>query len=384
MRSVMFKLLEPIPAGVFTEVCYRLHFAAREVESIHVDPRDRQSVLAQVEGGGEDVIRKIRQAAARAIAEALAAKKPREAALLAFGRPARAPDPTRSLVETGQLIELSQGLCGIGDGLLVLVNELDRAALAFAASLGAEERHYPPVLPVSFFDRIGYLKLFPHALMFVKHLVKDSENIDGFSTHHRVEDGRLTGDGDYLSPTELVLQPATCFNVYREFEGRSLDRPTAVTCSGPCFRYEAGNAHGLERLWCFVLREIVFMGERDFVLSTRERCARWAVELASRYGLCGRLVSASDPFFMRAGDLGEQGLAPADVKWELRVDLPYREGSTAVGSFNVHGTFFSSRFSISGPRGALWTGCGGLGLERFALVIAAYRDAARAEVVDRG
>ncbi|MCL4554995.1 MAG: hypothetical protein M1565_07695, partial [Actinobacteria bacterium] len=300
--------------------------------------------------------------------------------LVTFGRPVTAADPMAVLRETDQVTELSQGLYGVGKGLWERLTLVDREVVALAGRLGALHYQYPIVLPVSVLDRVGYFESFPQILMFATHLVADIEVADGFKREAELSDGCLRRGADCLSPAGFVLQPAVCFHAYRQFEGRTLDSPMVITCAGQCFRYEAGNACGLERLWCFTLRELVFFGDREFVLSARRKCVDWAVRLADRYGLHGWVACSSDPFFMRSDDGAKagSGLEGVDAKWEMRVKLPYREGSIAVASFNVHGTFFAQRFNITGRNGPIWTGCVGFGLERLALAMTSYGHSAAA------
>jgi len=193
-RTALGELSEPIPRAIFTEVCYKLHFAAREVDSFYIDPNDRQSVSARVEGSAHDAVRKMKQVASRAIAEMAEGTDKSESEVAGFGRPTSGPRPFSALRQSGHLVEFSQGFCGIGKGLLASAGEVEEKVVALAGSFGAVEYRYPPVLPVSFLDRIGYFQSSPHALMFVKHLVSDAEIIDGFMRRVRLVDGHLDGD----------------------------------------------------------------------------------------------------------------------------------------------------------------------------------------------
>jgi hypothetical protein len=84
-------------------------------------------------------------------------------------------------------------------------------------------------------------------------------------------------------------------------------------------------------------------------------------------------VNAVDPFFFFLGD--DQAKVKYDIppitKQELTVRAPGVE-RLALASCNLHGTFFTRHFGISGAgEEPLFSGCCGFGLERWALTFAA-------------
>lgn len=374
MQIVNFKLSRPIPTEVFTEVCYKLHFASKEVDSFRIDPQDRQTVTAHIRGAKESVKAKMERVAMQAMQDArtVSSSGKHKGPAVQFGRPVQRTSPWSSLERSQELVEFSQGICATGGVLLGHASWIDSRVLTLADSEGAVQYNYPCLVPVSLLERIGYLDEFPQHLFFATHVLNDVDEIETYKQRRRTSSAK--GDEHCFAPMDLALQPAVCFHVYQQFAGQTLTRPVVITCSGPCFRYEAGNAYKLERLWCFTLRELVFLGDKDYVLRARERCVDWAVQLADELGLQGEVTSSSDPFFMKSDrDTNAMyGLDGVESKFELRVHPPYRKGTIALASFNVHGTFFAERFQLSSRDGLAWTACVGFGLERWALMLAAY------------
>jgi len=128
---------------------------------------------------------------------------------------------------------------------------------------------------------------------------------------------------------------------------------------------------GLERLWDFTMRELIFVGPEAHVLAERQRAVERAVAFLDEWGLSYEIKSATDPFFIDEYSASVFQLA-FDLKYEFRAFLPYTGKTLAVGSFNFHRDHFGRAFDISCAEGeAATTGCVGFGLERLALAFLA-------------
>jgi seryl-tRNA synthetase len=166
---------------------------------------------------------------------------------------------------------------------------------------------------------------------------------------------------------DYCLPPTMCFHTFHQFAGRTFGdaENRVVTAKGKSFRFESRYARSLERLWDFTIREIVFMGERNFVLDARERLMSDVFEFFDDMGLTGRCEVGNDPFFGTedtAGRVMSQRLLR--MKYELRADLDAGQ-STAVASFNYHDLFFSESMGLRrGGGDPISTACAGFGLER--------------------
>jgi seryl-tRNA synthetase len=158
-----------------------------------------------------------------------------------------------------------------------------------------------------------------------------------------------------------------CFHTFHQFAARvfGASENRVVTAKGKSFRFESRYARSLERLWDFTIREIVFLGERDFVLDARKHLMNDVFAFLDEVGLTGRCEVGNDPFFCTedmAGRVMSQRLL--QLKYELHADLD-DDRSTAVASFNYHDTFFGERMGIRRVGGEpISTACAGFGLER--------------------
>jgi seryl-tRNA synthetase len=147
---------------------------------------------------------------------------------------------------------------------------------------------------------------------------------------------------------------------------------------GNCFRYEAINLTSLERLWNFTMREVIFVGAKDFILESRETARQRMSQVFEETGLAYRVESANDPFFI--GEFRKQAAFQSafQLKYEIRARLPFKDGlssspsTLAVGSYNYHQDFFGRHLNITLPDGSpAHTGCVAFGLERMAFAFLA-------------
>ena len=167
---------------------------------------------------------------------------------------------------------------------------------------------------------------------------------------------------------QTLLSPAVCYHLYFSLADRPLPNgQLSATAVGNCFRYEAINLSSLERMWNFTMREIIFVGSKDFVLENRESARQRMSKVFEEIGLAYRVESANDPFFI--GEFRKQAAFQSafQLKFEIRARLPFKEGTLAVGSYNYHQDFFGRHLNISLPDGSpAHTGCVAFGLERMA------------------
>lgn len=280
----------------------------------------------------------------------------------------KAHDVFGDMVQQGIAVETGEGQVSLGEPILSLMDYFDRRLAALALDgFGARERRYPTLIPTAVIERSGYFQSSPQLMMFVSRLHSDVATYQAFRAE--VAESRDTAAGlrAHSDNFDYCLPPTMCFHTYHELAGRPLPSPMlAVTARGKSFRFESRYRRSLERLWDFTIREIVFLGSRDYVLASRRRLMEQTCELVDSFGLGGRCEVAIDPFF--AGqDTVERVWAQQllELKYELRLPLD-ADRDVAVASFNFHEQFFGTSFEITADPGVAYTSCVGVGLERLA------------------
>jgi hypothetical protein len=283
-------------------------------------------------------------------------------------------DPMDALLERGELSEEAPGIFALGPLLTRLIALFESRFVGLADSFAAQPYRFPTLIPARYLERVGYFRSFPHSLTFATHLREDLDAIDHFAQQGTCDEhGTLSAPPESFAGIQALLSPAVCYHLYFALADRTLPEGQVVaTAVGNCFRYEAINMTSLERLWNFTMREVIFVGSKDFVLENREAARQRMSRVFAETGLAYQVESANDPFFI--GEFRKQVAFQSafQLKYEIRARLPFKDSTLAVGSYNYHQDFFGRHLNIRLPDGSpAHTGCVAFGLERVAFAFLA-------------
>ncbi len=364
-----------IPADLVGDVVGKLHYVSEQLAGFRISD-SRDTVHFRLKPGQESqralVTDRLREVATklcrsyRSWGDKVLVSRPRE-------HFAYHEDPHPSLEREGQIFRYGNGRYGLGPHVVALVEAFDRRFLRTVESFSPEAHQFPSIIGGDVLSRCRYIKSFPHSLSLVHHLREDLDAIQGFAEQAEWGGDHLNVKPNSLAQPETLLSPTVCFHCYAWLADSKQPRPRIITARGKCFRFESGSLHGLERLWDFSMRELIFVGPKEFVLEQRQKVIDASTQLLDRWNLSYEIKTATDPFFI--DDFSQQSSFQRafDLKFEVRAALPYKPGgSVAIGSFNIHQDFFGRSFSIGTIDGQpLHTGCVGFGLERVALALIA-------------
>ncbi|MEK6256765.1 MAG: hypothetical protein N2C13_05555 [Chloroflexota bacterium] len=275
-------------------------------------------------------------------------------------------DPLDELIALGEVSKEEIGIFTFGPLFSSLVDYFESRFLELAASINAKTYRFPTLMSAKMLDRVDYFSAFPHSLTFATHLREDLDVINNFAEVAAYEEDGLNASMESFSRIQAMLSPAVCYHLYFSLADRTLPTESIIaTAVGNCFRYESTNLTSLERLWNFTMREVIFVGSKDFVLEKREQARDFMRPIFEELGLAYHVESANDPFFV--GEFRKQAAFQNafQLKYEIRARLPFKDDSLAIGSYNYHQDFFGRNLNINLPDGTpLHTACAAFGLER--------------------
>ncbi|MFE0192053.1 hypothetical protein [Streptomyces sp. NPDC059008] len=251
----------------------------------------------------------------------------------------------------------ANGLAYLPAGEARLLRRLDDMFERWGIGVGAEPVIGAPLLPVAKLAKLDYYQNFPHQALVVNAL--DLEHRPQGQDACAIE----AFPPEQLQSAEIALPSATCYAVYLGMEGTSLPGNTLITLVGRCFRREERYT-GLRRLLGFHMREIVALGEQEFVEEHIDRFSSRILRFAEELDLPLRKEAATDPFFDGEGPRALlQRIAP--VKYE------FLAGELAIASVNKHRNFFGERCDIqlADSGRPVFTSCVAFGLERWLAVL---------------
>jgi seryl-tRNA synthetase len=279
------------------------------------------------------------------------------------------------LRQRGWIFDYSQGHVALSGPVLALARLIDsEAAELYRCHFGASAMSFPAFIDAEILRRCGYFDSHPNAVSFVGHVVEDFDALEAFRHANSCADHSILPPSEQVRLPGLCLNPAACFPCYPALRGQHVGGK-ALTWQGRVFRYESRNLAGLDRLWEFNVRELVFVGSEEYVAECRQRALPLIGELAAMLDLECTIETANDPFFATVAAARSFWQRAQEVKNEIMLPIERQaDGKSrrlACGSINLHGGFFCDRFGIKTDGGtSAVTGCIGLGIERW--VFAAF------------
>lgn len=351
-------------------------YVARGLRQVRVS-EDRSQVLASFEGQPPE---EIRDRVTRFLESMIRGFRPVDQKVIGrTERRDRRPYETGvfgKLVDKGWVLDLGPGQAALGGPALALARFLEQRIAAIGrARFGAVEREYPTLIPAEVLARCGYTSSFPQHLSMVTHLAEDFESIEAFRKANVDRRDVLIPDAAAFSPPRVCLCPALCYHCYPLFEKKQLPREGHTeTAIGRIARYESSSMVGLERLWDFTQRSIIWLGDEGFCNVRRDWALEVALDLARTWDIDCTIETANDPFFASISTAKSFWQRAQDLKYEMRApiepDAGGRRRTLAVASFNLHGAYFGHAFEIMDHAGEpVCSGCASWGLERLVLVI---------------
>ena len=230
---------------------------------------------------------------------------------------------------------------------------------------------FPALVDADTLHKCGYFDSHPNAVTFVGNVIEDFDAIEEFRIANSCSEGALLPSQGHIHHDGMCLNPAACFPAYPTLRGKVYETGECFTWMGRVFRYESRNISGLDRLFEFNVRELVFIGSDDYVRDARKRAIPIVEELAAFFDIDCKLQTATDPFFATVSAAKKFWQAAQEVKNEIKIPVLDGKGNVstlACGSINLHGNFFGERFDIhDADKNAAMTGCVGLGIERWVL-----------------
>lgn len=275
------------------------------------------------------------------------------------------------LVGRGDVIPHQPGYFSITGDFLKMLKVLDKKILEFATKQGAKEIDDPITISLTTLNESDFFKRTPQFAYFMSTLSENSQNISEFSKLVE-EDTETLNFNQYLNRPNCMCRSAVCYNSYPSNKNKIFKKGESLcfTTKGKVFRNESKKVSGLERMYEFTVRDIIYYGDASYVKDRLQECVEWYSDILNKFKLNGSIQSASDPFFadhlqkLQFYQMAEQS------KFEIRLLNLFSKNKISIGSINNHGSHFSKSYNIKFEEGNfVTTGCVGFGFERFIFMI---------------
>jgi len=185
-----------------------------------------------------------------------------------------------------------------------------------------------------------------------------------------------------LSAPIAGLCYAQCPMIYWSFKGKTIAEKslpvlvydkTAISA-----RYESGGRHGIERVDEFHRIEPVYIGTREQLLTVRERLLeRYKHVFNDIFDLEWQMAWVTPWYMQQAGKIGDESTQDTGTI-DFEAYMPYRGTRQdsewlEFQNLSILGDKYITAFNIKAQKSELWSGCSGIGLQRWTTAFLAQK-----------
>ncbi len=285
-------------------------------------------------------------------------------------------DPSEEMQKRGWIVLLGKGKWFYRPQAAAIMRAMERIALEkVVLPLGFKEVIEPMHVSFDTWLRTGHLEGMPGEIYYICEPKSRDEKqwerfIDLVKITREVPEDELLKN---LKPPREGVVYAQCPNIYASMKGKTIaDESLPLLLFEhyvPSDRYESGGKHGIERVDEFHRIEVVYIGTKEQLLELREKLIeRYKHVFNSILDLEWRMARVTPFYMQQAGMLGmEESEAKGTIDFEAW--LPYRGDRSKewleFQNISIVGDKYTKAFNIKGQKEELWSGCSGIGLERW-------------------
>ena len=250
--------------------------------------------------------------------------------------------------------------------------------------LGFQEVIESHIKPFDIWLKTGHMEGMPYEFYYVvEPKTRDAKDWERFIDLTKItKEVDVTELQKNLSPPAAGIAYAQCPMIYWSFKGKTISESslpvlvyddTAISA-----RYESGGRHGIERVDEFHRIEPVYIGTRDQLLELREKLLdRYTHVFNDLFELEWREAWVTPWYMQQAGKIGESGTQETGTM-DFEAYMPYRGTRKdsewlEFQNLSILGDKYITAFNIKAQKSELWSGCSGIGLERWTAAFLAQK-----------
>jgi seryl-tRNA synthetase len=290
-------------------------------------------------------------------------------------------DPTEELITRGWIRHAAgRGQWIYGPQITKIFRALERVLLdEVCRPLDYAEMIFPKFVSWDVWKRSGHAKgIYPEAYYVCTPKTRDPEYWEEVMDYYKVTNE---------VPLDMIMERienvggmcyAQCPPFWSFLQGKTIpDEILPITVfdrSGTSYRYESGGLHGIERLDEFHRVELVWIGKKEQVIAHSNLLHAQYRRIFDEILDIEWREAWVTPWFM--AQEGKAGLAESREVGTIDYEavLPYSDKWLEFQNVSVNGDKYPKGFTVKLQSGEeLWSGCSGVGLERWAAVFLAQK-----------
>jgi len=250
--------------------------------------------------------------------------------------------------------------------------------------LGFQEIIESQIVPFDIWLKTGHLEGMPSELYYIiEPSTRDVEKWEKFVDITKItKEVNLNELQKNLNVPNAGICYAQCPMIYWSFKGKTISEESLpifvydkTAVSG---RYESGGRHGIERVDEFHRIEPVYIGTREQLLDLREKLIeRYKHVFNDIFDIEWRMAWVSPWYMQQAGKIGATGEHDCGTI-DFEAYMPYRGNRKnsewlEFQNLSILGDKYVKSFNIKSQKSELWSGCSGIGLERWTTAFLAQK-----------
>ncbi len=293
-------------------------------------------------------------------------------------------DPSEEMQRRGWIKLMGKGRWFYFPPAAAIMRAMERIAIENVVKpLGFKEVIEPMHVTFDTWIKTGHLEGMPGEIYYIcepesREREEWEKFVDLLKITRKVDEEELM---KHLKPPREGVCYAQCPNIYTALSGKTLAEATLPLLifdrSTPSDRYEAGGKHGIERVDEFHRIEIVYIGTEEQLREVKEKLMeKYSYVFNKILDLEWRMARVTPFYLQQAGIDGEE---KEEIKGTIDFEawLPYRGDRSKewleIQNVSIVGDKYTKAFNIKGQKSELWSGCSGIGLERWMVAFLAQK-----------
>lgn len=299
-------------------------------------------------------------------------------------------DPSEEMIKLGWIKEgREKGMKGkwfYGPKATAVMRAMEKIAVEeILKPLNFQEIIEQNLVPFNIWQKTGHLEGVPSEIYYVcEPKSRDAKEWEYFKDYLKIT---KEVPGEELSKNVSLpicgLCYAQCPLIYWYLQGRTIadeslpallfDR-TAISA-----RYESGGRHGIERVDEFHRIESVYIGKKEQLIELKDKMIeKYKYVFNEILELEWRIARVAPFYMLQSGEVGIEEFEKDKGTIDFEAYLPYRgerESSKWLEfqNLSIMGDKYTKAFNIKAQKGELWSGCSGIGLERWSTAFLAQK-----------
>ena len=295
-------------------------------------------------------------------------------------------DPTEEMVKLGWLKQgPTKGKWFYRPQAAAILKTMEKIAIdEIIKPLGFQEIIESDMVPFDVWLKTGHLEGMPGEFYYISEpATRDVDKWERF-----VDLTKITKEipVEELSKNISVPKAGICYAqcpvIYWSFKGKTISEKSLPVLiydnTVVSARYESGGRHGIERVDEFHRIEPVYIGTREQLLELREKfLERYKHVFNEIFELEWRMAWVTPWYMQQAGKVGDESTQDTGTI-DFEAYMPYRGNRKSsewleFQNLSILGDKYIKAFNIKAQKSELWSGCSGIGLERWTTAFLAQK-----------